>query len=311
MDRRVEVSGADLWAWRQRALAKAAIAGVDAQEVDWLLVAMGDIDRLSLRLGSVAQQPRVWLWCSLDDLDQRWQARLQQRVPVQYLVGATPWRDLTLTVSPAVLIPRPETELIIDLAAAMVKNRPERAIAHQPGAEHLPEGLWVDLGTGSGAIALALAQTFPKASILAVDLSPEAVAVAEANARRAGLSDRITFYQGSWFEPLAQYRGQISALVSNPPYIPSALLPTLQPEVFGHEPLTALDGGEDGLSALRLLASQAPEYLVPGGLWLVEMMAGQGTAVEELLMAQGCYGDIQTHLDLAGRDRFVQAIYSP
>ena len=292
-------------------MARAEAAAVDPQEVDWLLTAMGDIDRLALRLGSVAQWPQVWLKCSLDDLDQRWQARLEKRVPVQYLAGATPWRDLTLAVSPAVLIPRPETELIIDLAAGMVKDQPERATAQRPGSASLTQGLWVDLGTGSGAIALALAQTFPKASILAVDVSPAALAVAEDNARRAGLSDRITFYQGSWFEPLAQYRGQISALVSNPPYIPSALLPTLQPEVIGHEPAMALDGGEDGLSALRLLAAQAPEYLVPGGLWLVEMMAGQGTAVEDLLVAQGCYGEIQTHLDLAGRDRFVQAIYHP
>jgi release factor glutamine methyltransferase len=167
------------------------------------------------------------------------------------------------------------------------------------------------MGTGSGAIALALAQTFPVAHILAVDLSPDALSIAHQNAFSAGLSDRITFFQGSWFAPLTHYRGQISALISNPPYIPSPLLPTLQPEVIRHEPVVALDGGDDGLTALRILAAQAPEYLVPGGLWLVEMMAEQGESVAALLRAQGGYHDIEIHLDLAGRDRFVQAFYSP
>jgi release factor glutamine methyltransferase len=297
------ISGADLWAWRQTALQQARVAEVDAQELDWLLAALGNVDRLSLRLGTVQQQAQIPLACSQEDLTQRWQQRLHQRVPVQYLVGETPWRNLALTVSPAVLIPRPETELIIDLAAA--------AVARSPHREQLTQGLWVDMGTGSGAIAIALAQTFPAARILAVDLSPAALAVAQANADRAGFGPSITFYQGSWFDPLVPYQGQISALVSNPPYIPSALLPTLQPEVIDHEPATALDGGPDGLTALGLLVIQAADYLVPGGLWLAEIMAGQGEAVQALLTTQGGYRDCQIHLDLAGRDRFVQASYAP
>jgi release factor glutamine methyltransferase len=145
---------------------------------------------------------------------------------------------------------------------------------------------------------------------LAVDLSAEALAIAVENAAKVGLRDRIAFHHGSWFEPLETYRGQISAVVSNPPYIPSALLPTLQPEV-NHEPTAALDGGDDGLTALRILVTQAPNYLVAGGLWLVETMAGQGEIVRELLEAQGGYRDIHIWLDLAGRDRFVQATYAP
>lgn len=306
----VWASGTDLWAWRQQAIQAAAAAGIAAEEVDWLLEAVADVDRLALRLGTIQTRSRVTLRYPLIELERRWQLRLTQRVPVQYLVGETPWRDLTLTVSPAVLIPRPETELIIDLAAA--------AIARSPLRDQLAQGTWVDMGTGSGAIALGLAQAFPAAHILAVDISPEALVIARENADRLGLREeqgpegqRITFYQGSWFEPLAAYRGQISALVSNPPYIPSALMPTLQPEVVDHEPDAALDGGDDGLTALRLLAAQAPDYLVAGGLWLVEMMAGQGEAVRALLEAQGCYRDIQIWLDLAGRDRFVQATYAP
>ncbi|MEA5449296.1 peptide chain release factor N(5)-glutamine methyltransferase [Leptolyngbya sp. CCNP1308] len=297
------VTGAELWAWREQALAEARLAGVDADEVDWLLMAVAEVDRLSLRLGTVQQRAKIPLCYPLAELDRRWRQRLTERTPVQYLVGETPWRDLMLTVSPAVLIPRPETELIIDLA--------EMAIALGPNGDQLAQGIWVDMGTGSGAIALGLAQAFPLAQILAVDFSAEALAIAQVNSARAGLSDRVTFYQGSWFEPLNAYRSQLSAVVSNPPYIPSALLPTLQPEVINHEPASALDGGNDGLDDLRLLTAQAPEFLVPGGLWLVEMMAGQGESVRELLEAQGCYRDIQICLDLAGRDRFVQAIYAP
>ncbi|MBW4461537.1 MAG: peptide chain release factor N(5)-glutamine methyltransferase [Nodosilinea sp. WJT8-NPBG4] len=297
------ISGAELWAWRKKALADAQAAEVDADEVDWLLMAVADVERLALRLGTVQQRATIPLGYSLAELERRWQQRLTDRIPVQYLVGETPWRDLMLTVSPAVLIPRPETELIIDLA--------EVAIARSPITDQLAQGIWVDMGTGSGAIALGLAQTFPSARILAVDFSAEALAIAQGNANRAGLQNRITFYNGSWFEPLNTYRGQLSAVVSNPPYIPSALLPTLQPEVIHHEPIAALDGGDDGLDDLRLLAAQAPAYLVLGGLWLVEMMAGQGEAVKALLEAQGCYRDIQICLDLTGRDRFVQAIYAP
>ncbi|MEO1067858.1 MAG: peptide chain release factor N(5)-glutamine methyltransferase [Cyanobacteria bacterium J06638_6] len=296
-------TGPELWAWREQAWQAAQTAGVDADEVDWLLEAIADVDRLALRLGTVQARSHITLRYPLAELSQRWHQRLTERLPVQYLVGETPWRDLTLTVSPAVLIPRPETELIIDLAVA--------AVARGSWGEQLARGFWVDLGTGSGAIAIALARAFPSVRILAVDLSPDALAVAQENARRMAVGDRISFHQGSWFEPLELYRGQISALVSNPPYIPSALLPTLQPEVVNHEPVTALDGGDDGLAALRILSAQAPNYLVPGGLWLVEMMAGQGEAVRELLEHQGGYRDVAIHLDLAGRDRFVQATYAP
>lgn len=291
-----EVTGAALAAWRTQARHQAEAAGVDPAEVDWLLRALSPLDALALKLGRLAEMPAISLALPLADLDQRWQQRLQRRVPVQYLAGQTPWRDLTLQVSPAVLIPRPETELIIDLAVAASQRAPD-----------LQGGLWVDLGTGSGAIALGLAQALPLATILAVDYSPAALAVAKANAQAAGLADRIHFHQGSWFTPLAPYRGQIHAMVANPPYIPTGLLPTLAPEVINHEPRAALDGGIDGLGSIRTLVADAPDYLQPGGLWLVEMMQGQGPAILALLAANGAYRDSQVHRDLAGCDRFTQA----
>lgn len=294
------VAGAALAQWREGARAEARASGIDDQEVDWLIRAVSNLDSLTLRLGTLSLQGRVPLRISLDDLDQRWQRRIQDRVPVQYLAEEAPWRQFSLQVSPAVLIPRPETELIIDLAVAAVDRSPQR--------DRLAEGVWADLGTGSGAIALGLAHAFPRATIVAVDNSPEALAVAQGNIRRYGMADRITLYPGSWFQPLAAHRGQFSALVSNPPYIPAGLLATLQPEVIGHEPTQALDGGGDGLDDLRTLATQAPDYLIPGGLWLVEMMRGQGQAVTEVLNQVGAYRDIQVLEDLAGYDRFTLAL---
>jgi release factor glutamine methyltransferase len=298
------ISGLALWQWRQQAQAQAETAGIPVAEVDWLLQAVAGLDRLSLHLASFKER-EIQLQLSLIELEQLWQQRLQH-VPIQYLVGATPWRQFSLMVSPAVLIPRPETELIIDLVLAAVQDRRELRAGH-----------WADLGTGSGAIALGLAAALPAqihtqvytqvhTQIHAVDAIESALAVAQQNAERTGLAAKIQFYQGSWFTPLAQLRGQLSGMVSNPPYIPHSMLTELQAEVQ-KEPQSALDGGIDGLDCIRELVSTAPDYLKSGGLWLIEMMAGQAEAVAQLLEQQGEYRDIQIHADLAGIDRFALA----
>ena len=285
------VSGIDVWHWRQQAIATTKITGIDPYEVDWLLQALG-CDRLALQLGLIQEQSHLCLARSLEDLEQLWYQRIQARVPVQYLLGQTPWRNFSLAVSPAVLIPRPETECMIDL------------VARSTG---FSKGHWADLGTGSGAIALALALLFPQATIHAVDCSEAALQVAQQNAQSLHLQDQIQFYLGSWFEPIAHLQGQLCGLLANPPYIPTALIETLQPEVAWHEPHLALDGGSDGLACIRQLVKLAPDYLTSGGLWLVEIMAGQAPQVVELLQRQGDYTDSQVHADLAGIDRFVMA----
>lgn len=293
------ISGFDLWHWRQQAQADAVQAAIPIAEVDWLLQTVAGLDRLALRLETYKTQPTVALHCSLTTLTDLWQQRLHQQVPVQYLAGTTPWRQFSLTVTPAVLIPRPETELIIDLAVA----------AAQASGDAAEPQHWADLGTGSGAIALGLAEAFPQATIHAVDTSAEALQVAQQNACQPGFADRIQFYQGHWFEPLSALQGQLSGMVSNPPYIPTALIADLQPEVARHEPRLALDGGADGLTCIRHLVATAPAYLKPGGIWLIEIMAGQSPAVLDLLRARGCYTNLQTHCDLAGLDRFVLAYH--
>lgn len=293
------VSSEDLWQWREQMQQRSLAAEVAPEELDWLLQIAGGLDLLSLRLGTLRQQTNVSLKLSLEQLDDLWKQRLEQRVPVQYLAGVVPWRNFLLKVSPAVLIPRPETEEIIDLAIAAAKTA------------GFSNGIWADLGTGSGAIALGLAEAFPNAQVHAVDRSSAALAVAQQNAAEYGLSDRIQFHQGSWFDPLAALKGHLNGMVSNPPYIPSEMVLTLQPEVARHEPGMALDGGTDGLESIRHLVNTAPHFLKPGGIWLIELMMGQASAVKQLLEQQGSYRDVQIHKDLAGVERFVLAFRAP
>jgi release factor glutamine methyltransferase len=292
------VSGWELWQWRQDAKQSASAAGIPTAEVDWLLQEVSDLEALALRLESFKGRSHINLRFPLTVLTQLWQRRLKERLPVQYLTGTTPWRHFSLKVSPAVLIPRPETEYLIDLAVAAAKERPAISLA---------AGHWADLGTGSGAIALGLADAFGAATVHGVDCSAEAVAIAQQNAQENGLADRIRFYQGSWWEPLAALKGQFSGMVSNPPYIPASLIPQLQPEVQEHEPFLALNGGADGLDCIRQLIATAPDYLRSGGIWLIEMMEGQAETVAQLLHQQGSYHQIQSFSDLAGIERFALA----
>ena len=294
----MNVSGLELWQWRQQAAIDAIAADVSPTELDWLLQEIAGLDTLSLRLESYKDRPQIQLKLPLAQLNKLWQRRLQERLPVQYIAQSTSWRDFQLAVSPAVLIPRPETEILIDLAVAAAKK------SFVAGLER---GYWVDLGTGSGAIAIGLAAVFPTATIHAVDRSSSALAIAQSNAQNLGYGDRIQFSLGNWWEPLASFEGQVSGMVSNPPYIPSSLVPQLQPEVANHEPHSALDGGEDGLDCIRYLIATAPSYLRSGGVWLIEMMAGQAESVCDLLRQQGSYINIQIYPDLAGIERFALA----
>ncbi|MBM5812226.1 MAG: peptide chain release factor N(5)-glutamine methyltransferase [Gammaproteobacteria bacterium] len=206
--------------------------------------------------------------------------------PVAYLTGRREFWSLEFEVTPAVLVPRPETELLVELALRALTGR------HAPAV--------LDLGTGSGALALALARERPDAAIVAVERSPEALAVARRNAARLGC-DQVRFVAGSWYEPLAGQR--FALVVANPPYIASddpALL-TLR-----HEPRGALDGGADGLAALRLVCAGAVAHLQAGGTLIVEHGATQGPAVRALCRNAGLAG-AATHRDLAGHERATQA----
>ncbi len=281
-----------LLAWRAQARQAAQAAGISPQEVELLLrerLGWDPLERLLGRPPTVQGDP-------LAEVEELWRRRLTERIPLQYLLGRVEWAGLSLRVTPAVLIPRPETELLVEQASLWLQSN------------LLPPGSpFADLGTGSGAIAIALAQGHPQLQLLAVDVSPEALAVAAANVADYHLQERVKLLQGSWFAPLDPWRGRLRGLVSNPPYIPTGELAYLMPEVRLHEPRQALDGGEDGLVHLRLLIQKAPDYLAPNSFWAVEVMQGQAPWVVEQLQARGGYQQIQVHRDLAGIERVVSA----
>ena len=290
------VSGLELWHWVNQAKIEAIASDIPLSELDWLLQELAGLDKLALRLEWFKDLPKIELKLPLSEVDRLWQQRLQERVPVQYLTGVAHWRDFSLKVTPAVLIPRPETELLIDLAVDAVKSSSVNQTSD-----------WVDLGTGSGAIAIGLASELTNATVHAVDCSSAALTVARLNAENLGLASRVNFYQGLWWEPLGFLKGKVSGMVSNPPYIPSSTVLTLQPEVLKHEPHLALDGGLDGLDCIRHLVETAPDYLESGGVWLVEMMAGQAEVVADMLQSHGSYSEVQIFSDLARIDRFALA----
>lgn len=199
-------------------------------------------------------------------------ARRLAREPVAYITGHREFWGLELEVTPDVLIPRPETERIVEAALEC---------AHSDSA---PRAL-VDVGTGSGCLAIALATEFPAASVIATDISPAALTVAARNARRHGVADRITLLAADLLDSRVQ---GADLIVSNPPYIPDADAPGLQPEVGGHEPASALFGGPgDGLGVLRRLLSVAPPCLAPGGRLIVEFGFGQEAGVRAAASAAG------------------------
>ncbi|APB35064.1 HemK family modification methylase [Gloeomargarita lithophora Alchichica-D10] len=259
-----------------------------AGELDWLVRQVTGWDTLTLKWGNRSGGE------FLPRLEALWHTYTQTRQPLQYLVGTTSWRNMELQVAPGVLIPRPETELLVDVAVQSAKN--------WGGTD----GQWVDLGIGSGAIALGLLRELPGIHVHGVDCSEIALQIAKYNAVALELNHRLTLHQGDWFTPLGHLRGHIQGMVSNPPYIPTHLLATLAPEVQ-HEPRLALDGGDNGLVYLHYLVQTAPAYLCPGGLWCVETMSGQTEVVVNLLQQQGGYQNIEIHRDWGGHDRMVLA----
>lgn len=203
-------------------------------------------------------------------------ARRADGVPLQYLTGTETFRGLELEVTPDVLIPRPETEGVVDAALRVLADR-------RPAG---PPAVVADIGTGSGCLALALARARPDVVVYATDCAAAALAVAERNARRLGLADRVTFLCGDLFEPLARGRVRVDLVMSNPPYVADEHLPTLQIEVR-HEPESALRGGVDGLHFYRRIVAEAGSVLAAGAGIVVELGYGQADAVGALARSAG------------------------
>lgn len=219
------------------------------------------------------------------------------REPVFYILGEREFWSLPVKVDSRALVPRPESELLVEEAVRTARGK------MFPGAGE--EIRILDLGTGSGAIALALGKELPEARVWATDISPEALELAEENARRLELAGRIRLAEGDLFAPVRDRRDFFHLIVSNPPYVPAGVLAGLDPEVSRFEPRVALDGGEDGLAVIRRIAEDVYSYLAPRGVLLLEFGDGQSREVLRLFRERG--GTIDVLKDLSGRERVLRA----
>ncbi len=260
---------------------------------------------IELLLAHLLKKKRLELYLEFErELDEPTLAKLREMVkrraagePLQYITGEAEFCGLKFAVDRRVLIPRPETELLVETVAERLKA---------DGSESRPYRI-VDVGTGSGCIAVALAKRLPASEVLAIDASPDALEVAAANAQRHGVEKNVRFLRGDLLQALADsYRAD--AIVSNPPYIASGELAKLPREVKDFEPVRALVAGEDGLEVIRCLVAGARRFLSsPDGFVALEIGAGQRGAVEQLFVSAG-YRLAQVRKDLQGHDRVIVAV---
>jgi|MDSZ01.3.fsa_nt_gb release factor glutamine methyltransferase len=289
-----QCSGQELLAWRRRQL----LRGGRAVDLDWLLAMEASLSWAELQRLRILPESTAALTSTLPQLEKLWGRHLQNHVPLQHLVGRCPWRDLDLRISPAALIPRQETELLIDFALDCLRD--------PQAAGCVSSGRWADLGTGSGALAIALARALPGWNGHAVDLSADALELARINFNALTTSRTWQLHQGSWWEPLARWWGRFDLVVANPPYIPSLVVEALDPLVREHEPRLALCGGEDGLACCRAILEQAPQALSPGGWLLLEHHHDQSDQVLALMQSAGLVS-CTARSDLSGIKRFAIA----
>ncbi len=302
------MSGADLPTWRtlvDRSTAQLVVAGIERADVEarWIVEQATGLDAAELLAG--ADEPAT----------RRGVVRVGELVerraggePLQYVLGSWPFREFDLLVDRRVLIPRPETEVVAEVAIEAVVELGARRGSPEPWGAGATEYAVADLGTGSGALALALAGALPDAEVWATDVSRDALAVARANLAGAGLpATRIRLAEGSWFEALPrELRGALRLVVSNPPYIAEHEVVTLSETVVGWEPRPALVSGPRGLEAVEEIVRAAPDWLEPAGVLVCELAPHQSGEACEIARAAG-FGSVDVRRDLAGRDRMIVA----
>lgn len=220
--------------------------------------------------------------------------RRSQREPLQYIIGETEWSGVKLKVDRRALIPRPETELLVELVTERLAAPPARIL---------------DLGTGTGAIALALAVKYPQAAVTAADASGDALALAAENAHALGCADRVAFIKSDWYSGLPADE-PYDLIVSNPPYLTREETDAAEPEVRVHEPHSALVAADEGMADLRVIIAGARERLAPGGLLALETGIAQHAELTRCLEAAG-FVSIESRKDLTERDRFMLARRAP
>ena len=216
--------------------------------------------------------------------------RRADREPMQYIRGTQEFYGLDFEVTPDVLIPRPETEMLVDLGVEFIKN--------------FDRASFLDIGTGTGCIPISILKHVPKARGTAVDISPAAISVAGRNAARSGVSHNLELIESDLFSNVVPQR--FNLIVSNPPYVPQRDIENLQPEVRDHEPHTALTDGRDGLFFIAQIIRRAPEFLAPGGRLLIEIGLGQAESVRAMANG-GAWDEVRIHPDLQGIPRVLDA----
>ncbi len=287
----LSISVEEFLLWKKKQLSK----GGDHQSFAVLLDCIGGISNSELNLICINPEGRLQLKQDLDLLESIWNEHLIKSCPIQYLCGITFWRDLKLKVSNKVLIPRPETELIIDIVCSLFKKKSEKLF-------------FAELGTGSGAISIALALSYPFSKGVATDIDQDALELATKNYINSSKQSNLKFYCGNWWSPLESFKGELDLAISNPPYIPKDTYEKLPKEVKNFEPKVALLGGEDGLKHIKEIIQKAPLFLKDKGWLILENHFDQGEKVKELLI-KNKFTSIEIVKDLSGIGRFTIGRY--
>ena len=277
--------------WKKTQLSK----GGDHQSLALLLDSAGGISNSDLNLSRIKSREHLYLRKNLDYLESIWEDHLLSSSPIQYLCGITFWRDLKLKVTDKVLIPRPESELIVDIVCKIFGKKPQKVF-------------FAELGTGSGAISIALALKYPLWDGIATDIDQDALKIATKNYINSSKHSNLKFVCGNWWNPLESFKGKLDLAISNPPYIPQNTYEKLPKEVKNFEPKIALLGGEDGLKHIREIIQNAPLFLREKGWLILENHFDQGEKVKQLFI-KNKFESVEIVNDLSGVGRFTIGRY--
>ncbi len=285
------ISARDFLLWKRKQILK----GGDKNSLNFLIETLGGLSNKELNLIKIKSERNLNLKLNLDSLEYFWDKHLNTSIPIQYLSGISFWRDLTLEVSNRVLIPRPETELIVEIISGIFKNKEEKIT-------------FVDLGTGSGAISIALALENPNWNGISTDIDKNAIEIATRNFANNSNQSNLKFYHGNWWTPLENFKGKIDLAVSNPPYIPRDTYEVLPIEVKNFEPKNALYGGKEGLDHIIEIVQHAPLYLKDKGWLLIENHFDHGDRVKQLFL-ENRFTSVKVLKDFSGIGRFTIGRY--
>ncbi|MBO6959401.1 MAG: peptide chain release factor N(5)-glutamine methyltransferase [Prochlorococcus marinus CUG1438] len=277
--------------WKNKQLSR----GGDYQSFATLLDCIGGVSANDLSLLSINPEGEIYLKNNLDYLSSLWCNHLTFSTPIQHLCGIVFWRNLKLKVTDKVLIPRSETELIIDIVFRIFKKKSQKLI-------------FAELGTGSGAISIALALACPLWEGLASDIDQDALEIATQNYIDSCDQSNLKFFCGNWWTPFEGFKGKLDLAISNPPYIPSDTYEELPKEVKDFEPKIALRGGTDGLKHIREIIQKAPLYLKEKGWLILENHFDQGEKVKQLFI-KNKFTSVEIVNDLSGVGRFTIGRY--